>query len=150
MNGHEEQGEGHVVEGVPGHVAWRGWARELQSMLRHYGIPYEAELDHTRLHYKALVIQAYPEPRGYVIDASLPLPLGEEDPDTLEEMLEGYRAVLLLTSSAKGVRPSFELDTSLPYNPVLHVILFYTEPEPLLATMKAFLDRLTKTMRQGP
>ncbi len=139
-----KEDEGHVIEGVPGHVAWRGWARELQRMLRSYGLSYEAELDHTRIHLKGVLIQVYPDTKGYVIDASLPLPLGDEDPDYLSEILEGFRTVLTLINNARGVRPIYELDTSLPYNPALHTIIYYSDPDSVISTMKAFLDTVFK------
>jgi len=110
--------------------------------LREYGVSYEAELDHTRIHVEGLVIQTYPEKGGYVISVSLPLPMGDEEPEQLDDYLRSYRALLLLVNSSKGVRPSYELDTSIPYNPVLHMFLFFSDPLSLISVLKRFLSQL--------
>ena len=116
----------------------KDWIKELHDLLRELEVGFEAE-EATRIHLESLVLEVTgSESEGYRVIASVPLPVGGENPDY-------YIGAFSLASkliAELGERAEYSLDTSLPDYPMLYATIVFANPNELIERLRRALTML--------
>jgi len=119
------------------------WIKELRKILDELGISYEAE-ENVRVHVGEVVVQIgelEEDERGYYVTASISLPSSESTLEEFDYYMDSFKAALKLILGLSG-EVKYELDTSLPDYPVLHITKKFNDAEKLVEDLKNVLKSL--------
>jgi len=121
------------------------WIKELRKILDELGINYEAE-ENIRVHVGEVVVQIgeFEEgEKGYYVTASISLPSSESTLEEFDYYMNSFKAALKLILGLAG-EVKYELDTSLPDYPVLHITRKFNDAGKLVEDLKNVLKKLVE------
>ena len=121
------------------------WIKELRKILDELGISYEAE-ENIRVHVGEVVVQIgeFEEgEKGYYVTASISLPSSESTLEEFDYYMDSFKAALKLVLGLTG-EVRYELDTSLPDYPVLHITKKFNDAGKLVEDLKSILKKLVE------
>ena len=121
------------------------WIKELRKILDELGISYEAE-ENIRVHVGEVVVQIgeFEEgEKGYYVTASISLPSSESTLEEFDYYMDSFKAALKLVLGLTG-EVRYELDTSLPDYPVLHITKKFNDAGKLVEDLKSILEKLVE------
>lgn len=121
------------------------WIKELRKILDELGINYEAE-ENIRVHVGEVVVQIgeFEEgEKGYYVTASISLPSSESTLEEFDYYMNSFKAALKLILRLTG-EVKYELDTSLPDYPVLHITKKFNDAGKLVEDLKNVLKKLVE------
>jgi len=121
------------------------WIKELRKILDELGISYEAE-ENLRVHVGEVVVQIgeFEEgEKGYYVTASISLPSSESTLEEFDYYMDSFKAALKLVLGLTG-EVRYELDTSLPDYPVLHITKKFNDAGKLVEDLKSILEKLVE------
>jgi len=121
------------------------WIKELRKVLDELGISYEAE-ENVRVHVGEVVVQIgeFEEgEKGYYVTASINLPSSESTLEEFDYYMDSFKVALKLMLGLTG-EIRYELDTSLPDYPVLHITRKFNDAGKLVENLKNTLKKLVE------
>ncbi|HIQ11169.1 MAG TPA: hypothetical protein EYH26_04275 [Pyrodictium sp.] len=121
------------------------WIKELRKVLDELGISYEAE-ENVRVHVGEVVVQIgeFEEgEKGYYVTASINLPSSESTLEEFNYYMDSFKVALKLMLGLTG-EMRYELDTSLPDYPVLHITRKFNDAGKLVENLKNTLKKLVE------
>ncbi|HIC99368.1 MAG TPA: hypothetical protein EYP08_07010 [Pyrodictiaceae archaeon] len=121
------------------------WIKELRKVLDELGISYEAE-ENVRVHVGEVVVQIgeFEEgEKGYYVTASINLPSSESTLEEFNYYMDSFKVALKLMLGLTG-EMRYELDTSLPDYPVLHITRKFNDAGKLVENLKNILKKLVE------
>ena len=121
------------------------WIKELRKILDGLGISCEAE-ENVRVHVGEVVVQIgelEEDERGYYVTASISLPSSESTLEEFDYYMDSFKAALKLILGLSG-EVKYELDTSLPDYPVLHITKKFNDAGKLVEDLKSILKKLVE------
>jgi len=121
------------------------WIKELRKVLDELGVSYEAE-ENIRVHVGEVVVQIgeFEEgEKGYYVTTSINLPSSDSTLQEFDYYMNSFKTALKLILGLTG-ELKYELDTSLPDYPVLHVTRKFDDAGKLIENLKNVLKKLVE------
>ncbi len=120
------------------------WVKKLAKKLEELGVDHEYEGESLRLHIGDLVVEVSTHPEGgYMVSMQVPLPGPSEE--NVDQYVETYRKAVKLYARLKG-EAEYQLDTSLPDYPMLHIVRKYDDPWKMVEDVASAIEA---TVREG-
>ncbi|AEM39778.1 hypothetical protein Pyrfu_1925 [Pyrolobus fumarii 1A] len=120
------------------------WLKKLRDVVEEVGYSYEAE-ETMRIHIGDIIVEVGVEDGKYAVTVSVPLPgsgATDEEVDYYARLYEqGLRVLLGLGGDVK-----YEVDTSLPDYPSLHMTRLYDDADKLVEDMSRLLRKLVEVI----
>ncbi len=116
------------------------WVKKLKKALEEAGVSFEAE-ETVRIHLGDLVVEVGEAEKGPTVTVSLQLPGAPPSAEEVESYTKTYQLALKLVSRLTG-ELGYELDTSLPGYPLLHIVVAYTDADKMAEEIIAAVKEL--------
>ncbi len=123
------------------------WLKRIRDAVEELGYSYEFE-ETLRVHVGDVIVEVGVEEggKGYTVTVSVQLPPSDAAEDELEYYSRLYEQALRVVLGLEG-EVRYEIDTSLPDYPALHIVRVYRDPEKLADQL---IERLKKLVEVIP
>ena len=120
------------------------WLKRIRDVVEELGYSFEYE-ETLRVHVGDVILEVGAEGDKYTITVSVQLPPGDFSEDELDYYLRMYEQALRVVAGLSG-ELRYEIDTSLPEYPSLHVTRVYADPEKLADELIEKLKKLVEVI----
>lgn len=120
------------------------WLKRIRDAVEEIGYSFEFE-ETLRVHVGDVIVEVGADENRYTVTVSVQLPGGEASEEELDYYTRLYEQALRVVLGLSG-ELKYEVDTSLPEYPSLHIVRVYSDPEKLADELIEKLRRLAEVI----
>ena len=120
------------------------WLKRIRDAVEEIGYSFEFE-ETLRIHVGDVIVEVGADENRYTVTVSVQLPGGEASEEELDYYTRLYEQALRVVLGLSG-ELRYEIDTSLPEYPSLHIMRVYNDPEKLADELIERLKKLAEVI----
>ncbi len=120
------------------------WLKRIRDAVEEIGYSFEFE-ETLRIHVGDVIVEVGADENSYTVTVSVQLPGGEASEEELDYYTRLYEQALRVVLGLSG-ELRYEVDTSLPEYPSLHMVRVYSDPEKLADELIERLKKLAEVI----